>query len=99
MKIGISISPLFFFALLAGGASASESATSGRYRLPADAFPPATSAFADPTDWWTCVIERPLYYYIGWAADKEVAAQEAVKACADDGITCTVDEAVCNPSG
>lgn len=45
--------------------------------------------------WWTCWIERPTFYYLGWAHDQSDAIQETLKACAEDGGTCTADEAVC----
>lgn len=48
--------------------------------------------------WWTCVIDRPLYWYIGWARDRDLAAKAAVQACTEDGIVCTENEADCSLS-
>lgn len=64
-------------------------------KVPTQEFKADAARWMAGEGWWTCYIERPQFYYIGWAHERPDAVNEAIEACKEDGIVCTADEAVC----
>lgn len=85
----------FFAFLVAWRVLAAEPMLATDSKVPTQEFRANAAQWMAGDGAWTCYIERPEFYYIGFAYDRTDAVNAAIEACKEDGIVCTADEAVC----